>query len=218
MADVQMQELRRSERLAALEQLKKQIPTVTLEPAKKKVSRRKQKTKSSDDVVMKAVSQVKKSQKGKKTGKSTTPKKLKDRMQLVKLNDVFSLIKKYSVTSDERNTKYSILKAVLSVRKDIGISNTIQDFTKHHSRIIARIVAKGVKVKDALLAYEDVDTHMRCILDYPEFHLLDEHNKNEEIQAMEMDTLDSLVNTMSELGVSETPIDLSDILGKMCII
>lgn len=218
--DVEMLQLRRSDRIAALEARKNIAPTPTPVSApqpsaqtKKKSSIRKsaKKTKSGEGVVMRV----------KRTKNKKVPKKKSiSKKSISKISDMFGLAKKYSKCLYDLNNKYAILKSILATRKDLEIQNSINDLFKHHVRIATHLAIKGVKTEECTLGFQQIENHIHTMLDYPEILLLEveeEHDRTSS-QQMQVDGVNDLITSFSKVEVSYQCTDLTDILGKMCIL
>jgi hypothetical protein len=205
MSDVEMHQLRRSERIASIVN-------------KKEMSKNEQTNK--DGKKVKTISKKIPVPKVKKE-KMKIDKKLKKKnkvsikpVEIMKINDIFSLIRKYAYNITEKTIKYNILKSTLKYKGLVGITNNAKEFIEKNSQIASLISQKGVLANDNLLRFTEIEEHIQEILDYPELQL------NISIESVNTSTtmdIDNITNAFQRVEVSPNCENLIDILSKVYI-
>lgn len=146
--DVDMIELRRSERIAKIQQDKQNAN----EPVKQNEVKKPKKTNKKEIKPKQAIKKKPATQKTRKALKTAIDILLTaNDMSQIKINHLFTLIKKYCPV-EERSFKYSILQTILKNYKQIGIQNTLQDLSTHMPKVVQYLSAQYnvIAVQDAL--------------------------------------------------------------------
>jgi hypothetical protein len=196
--DVEMLTLRRSERIAKLQQSKEfnVVNKTKKEPKKvndanqtkpKRAIKKKQSTKTCKDKCKKAIDCLREA----------------EDLSKVKINHLFTLIKKYC-PSEERTVKYSILQTILKTYKKIGIKNTLQDLTSNVQKV-ARYLSSDydmVVVQDTLTS----------LLSFPELMLLSTQNQTSQLS---QGGLDELIGMMANTNITSMNTTIDDDLTAL---
>ena len=199
--DVEMLTLRRSERIAKLQQdkiLKQHSNTVVVMSTTKKEPKKVIGTKQTRP---KRVIQKKQSIKTCKDKCKKTIDCLREAEDLsqVRINHLFSLIKKYCPV-EERAMKYSILRTILKTYKQIGIKKTLQDLTSNVQKVACYLSSNYdmVVVQDTLTS----------LLSFPELMLLSTQKQSLQLPQCGLDELIGMMaNTTISTSVTATTDD-----------
>jgi len=181
--DVEMLTLRRSPRIAEKQRLQFVENISALNTfVKKELPKAKTPRKKGNDVdKMNVDLQIKKkTQKIKKTRKNN--KKITNKfanLETTKFNDVFPLIKKYSLTEDEKNEKYIILQTIIKKRKALNISNLLTEMYIHKNNIVVYLYNELLQ-SEYSFTLDVISNHLNDILSYREIDDLDSVINNKE--------------------------------------
>ena len=201
MSDVEMHQLRRSERIASIVKRKemsqkeqtnegcKKVKTISKKCQVPKVKKEKMKIDKKPKIIIKSV-------------------------EVMKINDIFILIRKYACNITEKTIKYNILKSTLKYKGLVGVTNNAKEFIEKSSQIASLISQKGVLANDNLLRFTEIEEHIQEILDYPELQL------NISIESVNTSTtmdIDNITNALRRVEVSPNCENLIDILSKVYI-
>jgi hypothetical protein len=193
MNEIEMFVARRSQRIANKEQQKlyEHNSDLTIKSKKKKVNKPVAKMNIDSSISVKGKI-VKKRQ---NTGKVISHKLVNKFIDLekTKISDVFSLVKKYSLSDKERQDKYVILQTILKGLKDMNIKNLLVDMYKFKSNIQLYLYSK---LQDKGLTFISICSHIDEILSYKEIYELDEVIGSH----MNVDC-DSLVESMNKIDI-----------------
>ena len=210
--DVEMQTIRRSERIAQLEQQKtmQKVSTSSKETATKKKRTSQKANKKITHVVKKVVAPKTKKEYIKKT------RKIIDKfliIESVKISDLFSLVKKYSMTTVEQKLKYMLLQTILKNLKEFNIKNNVVDMYKCRIRI-AEILS--IKVSKTLA---DIMSNIEDMLGYSEICVIEDKPycpiENGEI-VME-DSIDCLMDMFNSCSIKATAPSLDELIARLNI-
>ena len=178
--DVEMFTLRRSARIAEKQRLQfvENISAfstfVKKETTSQKAPKRKASCMKDNDVVkMNIDMQIKK--KTRKTKKTKVTKKIIDKfanLEKTKINDVFPLIQKYSLTEDEKNEKYIILQTIIKKRKAININNLLSEIYIHKTNIVIYLYNELLQ-SEYSFNLDVISNHLNDILSYREIDDID---------------------------------------------
>ena len=206
--DVEMLTLRRSERIAKIQQDKqckqsKAIIVVKTTSKPKKVSA----TTQPKPQPMRAI-QKKQST---KTTKAKSKKAIEylltaENLSQVKINHLFTLIQKYCPV-EERELKYSILQTILKTYKQMGIKNTLQDLSNNIHKVACHLSSHYniVVVQDTLTS----------LLSFPEL-MLPSTQTPQLSQGLD-DIIGMMANTQITRSVNVAPDELSTLFARCCI-
>lgn len=148
--DVEMISLRRSGRIAKIQQDKQSATIKQGEEQKVKKPRKTNPTKTKKEIKPQQV--IKKKQAVKRTRKNAIDMLLNAQdMSQIKINHLFTLVKRYC-PFEERSFKYSILQTILKSYKQIGIQNTLHDLSTHMPKVVQYLSMQYniIAVQDAL--------------------------------------------------------------------
>jgi hypothetical protein len=203
--DVEMQTIRRSERIAQLEQLKNitKVSTSSQETAPKK-KRSCRKTNKKSAVAKKVIAPKTKKEYIKKTRKVIDKFLI---IETVKISDLFSLVKKYSMTMVEQKFKYMLLQTILKSLKELDIKNSVLDMYKSRIRI-AEILS--IKVSKTLV---DVMANIEDILGYTEISILEDnaYHPIENSEVVMEDSVDCLLDMFNLCSIKATMPSISSL-------
>lgn len=203
--DVEMQTIRRSERIAQLEQLKNitKVSTPSQETAPKK-KRSCRKTNKKSAVAKKVIAPKTKKEYIKKTRKVIDKFLI---IETVKISDLFSLVKKYSMTMVEQKFKYILLQTILKNLKELDIKNSVLDMYKHRIRI-AEILS--IKISNTLA---DVMANIEDILGYTEISILEDnaYHSIENCEVVMEDSVDCLLDMFNSCSIKATMPSISSL-------
>ena len=209
--DVEMQTIRRSERIAQLEQQK--IMQKVSTPSKETAPKKKQSTRKAN----KKITPVKRivSPKTKKEYIKKT-RKIIDKfliIESVKISDLFSLVKKYSMTMVEQKFKYMLLQTILKNLKEFNIKNNVVDMYKCRIRI-AEILS--IKVSKTLA---DVMTNIEDMLGYSEICVIEDkpYCPIENGEVVMEDSIDCLMDMFSSCSIKATTPSLDELIARLKI-
>lgn len=125
-----------------------------------------------------------------------------------KISDLFALVKRHSKSSEDRKTKYTILKALVKKTRQLGIANKVLDLYNNKDHIAHSLYlelnAPFLKIKEDL----------QDILDYPELCMLEEQEhmrKDDETIA----NVSALMQCMKMTLHTESNTSLEDMLGVL---
>jgi hypothetical protein len=206
--DVEMLSLRRSERIAKIQQDKESKAFIVVETTSKpkKEPRMVSATKQSKP---KRVIQKKHTT---KTTKAKSKKAIEyllaaEDLSQVKINHLFTLIKKYCPI-EERELKYSILQTILKTYKQIGIKNTLQDLSANVQKVACHLSSQYniVVVQDTLTS----------LLSFPELMLPSTQNQTSQLSPGLDDIIGMMANTQIT-SVNVAPDKLSTLFARCCI-
>jgi hypothetical protein len=172
--DIEMFALRRSSRIADKERQKflNNLNSGEIVEEPKKASPKPKVTRKKIDVVKMSVDKkagVKKPRKGKKTNKKINKF---INLETTKINDVFPLIQKYSLTEFEKIDKYIVLETIIKFRKEMNIKNLMTD-VYIHKHAIERYVYLHLAEECTEVTLITVSNHLNDILSYKEIDDLD---------------------------------------------
>ena len=210
--DVEMQTIRRSERIAQLEQQKKipKVSTPSQETAPKKKRSSRKANKKITHVVTKIIAPKTKKEYIKKT------RKIIDKfliIESVKISDLFSLVKKYSMTTVEQKFKYMLLQTILKNLKEFNIKNNVIDMYKYRIHI-AEILS--IKVSKTLA---DVMANIEDMLGYSEICVIDDkpYYPIENGEVVMDDSIDCLMDMFNSCSIKATMPSLDALLARLNI-
>ena len=206
--DVEMLTLRRSERIAKIQQDKqsKAIIAVKTTSKPKKVSATTQPKPKPMRVIQKKQST--------KTTKEKSKKAIEylltaENLSQVKINHLFTLIRKYCPI-EERELKYSILQTILKTYKHMGIKNTLQDLSNNIHKVACHLSSHYniVVVQDTLTS----------LLSFPELMLPSTQNQTSQslFQGLD-DIIGMMANTQITKSANVAPDELSTLFAQCCI-
>lgn len=180
--DVEMLTLRRSPRIAEKQrqQLVENLSAFNTFAKKEKSSQkipkaRTPRKKENDVAKMNVDVQIKKKTRKTKTNKKNN-KKIIDKfvnLEKTKLNDIFPLIKKYSLTEGEKNEKYVIVQTIIKNRKALNINTLLTEIYIHKNNIILYLY-KELQQSEYSFPLDVVSNHLNDILSYREIDDLDD--------------------------------------------
>jgi hypothetical protein len=210
--DVEMLSLRRSERIAKIQQDKERKQPKAVIVVKTTSKPKKEPRKVSAITQQKPKRTIQK----KNTTKITKAKSKKaieyllaaEDLSQVKINHLFTLIKKYCPI-EERELKYSILQTILKTYKQIGIKNTLQDLSANVQKVACHLSSHYniVVVQDTLTS----------LLSFPELMLPSTQNQTSQLSPGLDDIIGMMANTQITRSANVAPDDLSTLFAKCCI-
>lgn len=172
-ADVEMFVLRRSARIADKQRLQLNVSVKTETPAIKWKTPLKR---TSEVSKMNVDSQVKK-----KTRKARKPqkkaKKVIDKfadLDKTKISDLFPLIEKYSLSENEKNEKYVIIRTIIKRRNLININNRLTEVYINRNNIVTYLYYEYLHtLHEYSFTLDVISNHLNDILSYKEIDDLD---------------------------------------------
>lgn len=179
--DVEMFTLRRSSRIADKERQKflrnlKSNHSPTMEESRK-TSPKPTRKKTNEVIKISAKNSgvnVKKARRTKKTTKTTKTTKRTSckfsNLKTTKINDMFSLIFKYSRTDDDKNEKYIVLQTIIKLRKELKMKNLMTEIYLNKTNIEICVYKHLVDDGFTLMT---ISNHLNEILSYKEVDDLD---------------------------------------------
>ena len=196
--DVEMLTLRRSERIAKLQQEKncKQQSTAlkVSDITTNGISKPKKEQRKAIATKPKRAIQKKQSTKAtKEKGKKAIDYLLvAEDLSQIKINHLFTLIKKYCPT-EERELKYSILQTILKTYKQIGIKNNLQDLSSNIHKVAYYLSSQYniVVMQDTLMS----------MLSFPELMLSAPQSQSTQLVPC---GLDDLIGMMANTQITKT--------------
>lgn len=198
--DVTMITLRRSERIAKLQQSKQ----ISKELGEVKKPRKMKKTNIKPKQVIKTNLAKQKTRKTQKILKIAMDifETAQD-MSQIKINHLFTLIKK-RCPIEERSFKYSILQTILKSYKKIGIQNTLQDLSTHMPKVVKYL---HLSEHYNIIAVQDA---LNSIFTFPEL-MLSSQKKEHTQQTLNTLGLDDIVGMMANTHISQKHLNENDL-------
>lgn len=119
----------------------------------------------------------------------------------IKLNQLFPLIKQYSINEEEKNFKYSLLQLILKNYKKIGIKNNFIDFKENLQKVVEYLYL--ILPDDYNLI--QIQDSLNDICSYPELSQSMSNTSN----------IDDIISLMLNCNLKQTP---KNNIGELCLL